>query len=116
MADTISNWTMFGVYATVIDIWKHTNDGEEIYNSTISFMLDDGTEDEDDKCVTVSTEVWGDDEIDVIKQTALSISGLFEVSANIILWDNETSTKIGEYNLNDIFGDTEETLPEDVVH
>jgi hypothetical protein len=105
--EQIQNWTMFGSKNVLIELHKYNNTEGEIYNSCLSFWLDDNDE-SSEKNISIITDIWNECPHCCIVQTANNIRNMFNnIADSVIVIDSEGLCLDEEYSLN-------EMMPEEV--
>jgi hypothetical protein len=108
MTDTTSNWTLFGVHLTSIELHEYYSEEDDchFYNSSITISLDNGLTKEFEQVVTLFTDIWQEDPIFCAVDTALSVNNLFSLSRYVLIF-NQDGSQIGEFFLPEDFDDIE---------
>jgi hypothetical protein len=108
MTDTISNWTLFGVHLTSIELYVYYSEENDchFYNSSITISLDNGLTKEFEQVVTLFTDIWEEDPVLCAVDTALSVNNLFSLSRYVMIF-NQDGSQMGEFFLPENFDDIE---------
>ena len=109
----IKNFHSFGVHLVFLDIQAvDTEDDVVVYYPTLSVLLDDNVEHEH-KVITLNLASFlSDDENieEMVRDVATRISAVFPDINDIVTVYDIVGEEIGEYSLNDLFGNGEEVL------
>lgn len=102
---TIPNYTFFGVKSLVVELHRFEDEddpeNEYIYNVHLSYLLDDGKDDGQDKVVTTITDFWLPCPACLAQDTFDRVSMLFDHICSIVtIWDIE-GKEVGEIDMND---------------
>lgn len=105
--DSIENWSVWMPYCSIFLI-KNVEDG--IYNSGINHHLDLDEESEQEKVVSMMTQIWSEDPLEVIRMTAGPIIELYDdVFDDVYVMDMNTGDLVEEeYTVGESFEDDEE--------
>lgn len=99
---TIPNWTMFGAKAVSIEVSKQMIDNHLLYNPQLSFFLHDGSDSDEQRVVTIFTDVYSDDLNSAIMQCVYHVDGLFDsISNTVFVFDGDDVEQ--EIKLDELF-------------
>lgn len=108
----LSNWTMFGSKTVLIELYKHTNGaGETVYNSALSFWLDDGVENSD-KHISIFTDIWNECPHCCVVQTASNIRVIFDNIADAVITIDDDGKVLNdeEYSLTEMMSEEDDYI------
>lgn len=82
----IPNWTMFGAKHIGISIHELEGDDEEMmYQSSLNIFLDDGSDDDEDRMITLFCDIYDTKIENICKITFIYVSSLFENISPIVV-------------------------------
>ena len=101
--DDIKNWYVYESFQVAIDAYQHTTEAGYVYNIHISHILELDEDEQPYKVITIMTDSYGDDAVELIKNTVKGLAPLFEaIGDDVIVWD-EYGEVITTYSLNELF-------------
>lgn len=115
--DTIQSWSIFDPHYVTIQIFRTEHNKIIQYNPAILFFLNDGITDIDDndKAITICTNMIYYDRITAILNTLNSIKHIFTPIASLVLIFDEDGNVIEELDLNELDEFYSDNIPEGVT-
>lgn len=104
MADSIPNFTNFGYHSVIIDVHTYfcNSCSEPHYNSSVTFVLDDGEESEDMSTVSIFTDTFKDSAEECAIETFYSLVRTFNYIEERVCLLDKSGNQISEFKLSDL--------------
>jgi hypothetical protein len=101
--DDIKNWYVYESYQVAIALYRQSTETGFVYNVHLSHVLELDEDEHPDKVISIITDKYGDNVIDLIKETTSSIAPLFDaIGDEVIVWD-DCDEILETYSLNEMF-------------